>query len=163
MSEDEIAELMGEVANEAYYLLRQHGLDDWRFEFHNRKTFMGTCFYRRKLIAYSIYFLHAPREEITDMLLHEIAHALVGPGHGHGRVWRAKARELGCRPVTCGETSSAAEYNYRMECPSCGRSWYRYRMRRRNFGAKCPRCMVTIEIYERSRNGFDTLISPRPL
>lgn len=30
-----------------------------------------------------------------DTVAHEVAHALVGPAHGHDAVWRRKAVELG--------------------------------------------------------------------
>ena len=33
---------------------------------------------------------------MTESLLHEIAHALVGRKHNHDAEWKAKAREIGC-------------------------------------------------------------------
>jgi hypothetical protein len=41
-------------------------------------------------------------EEIVDTILHEIAHALVGPRHGHDTVWKAKCTDIGARPERCG-------------------------------------------------------------
>ena len=35
-------------------------------------------------------------EEIIDTVLHEIAHAIVGPGQGHNLIWKKKAIEIGC-------------------------------------------------------------------
>ena len=50
-------------------------------------------------------------EEVKNTLLHEIAHALVGPGHRHNRVWRQKAREIGCdAKVTHNLNFSEARY-----------------------------------------------------
>lgn len=34
-------------------------------------------------------------EEIENTILHEIAHAIVGVGHGHRLKWQEKAIELG--------------------------------------------------------------------
>lgn len=46
--------------------------------------------------------MHVQRDiydDLLDTLLHEIAHALT-PGDGHGKLWQAKAMELGARPTT---------------------------------------------------------------
>lgn len=48
----------------------------------------------------------APEEEaraaqkrlVRDTVLHEVAHALVGPGKGHGDEWKAKCVEVGAAP-----------------------------------------------------------------
>ena len=37
-------------------------------------------------------------EESQDVILHEIAHALVGRGHGHNEEWRNKCIEIGAKP-----------------------------------------------------------------
>ncbi len=50
--------------------------------------------------------LHS-EDEVLDTILHEIAHALVGPQHGHDAVWRAKAREIGCSGERCVSSDSA--------------------------------------------------------
>ena len=42
-------------------------------------------------------------DQVRDTILHEIAHALVGPGHGHDAVWKRKCREVGARPERCGQ------------------------------------------------------------
>jgi predicted SprT family Zn-dependent metalloprotease len=47
---------------------------------------MGLCLYEPKAIELSLHFIERNAEDvIRDTLLHEIAHALVGPGHGHDR------------------------------------------------------------------------------
>ena len=55
-----------------------------------------------KPFHYRHYVRHADIDHIRDTILHEIAHALVGPCHGHDAVWRQKAREIGC---TCCKVS----------------------------------------------------------
>ena len=39
--------------------------------------------------------------DIRDTLLHEIARAIVGPGHAHDAVWRTAARRIGCTAKRC--------------------------------------------------------------
>lgn len=64
-----------------------------------------------------------PWEDIEDTITHEVAHALVGPGHGHDEVWQAKHRELGGSGQACYENSSVdLERPWRWTCSSCGRS-----------------------------------------
>jgi SprT-like family len=78
-------------------LLREHGLDDWTIVADRAKLRAGVCRFARRQIGISapLTALH-DEAEVLDTILHEIAHALVGPMHGHDAVWRARAREIGC-------------------------------------------------------------------
>src|SRR5581483_6001841 len=88
-----------ESAELACRLLVQHGLADWNFCFNHRKIYMGVCRHSRKRIELSRHFVEVNSDElIRDVILHEIAHALVGPMHGHDDVWRQKCLEIGARP-----------------------------------------------------------------
>jgi predicted SprT family Zn-dependent metalloprotease len=132
-------------------LLEQYGLIEkgWKFQWDHAQTRLGVCKHSRKVIAFSQNFDHIGREEIEDTIRHEIAHALVGPNHGHDDVWRRKCVEVGAKPERCAPTGtkSQAQYNYVIKCPGCNRKWYRYRMKRRNFGATCS-CGTTVEIFK---------------
>lgn len=83
-------------------LLREHGLDDWTIVADRAKTRAGVCRFGRRQIGISapLTTLHS-EEEVLDTILHEIAHALVGPQHGHDAVWRAAARRIGCSGERC--------------------------------------------------------------
>lgn len=83
-------------------LMGRHGLTDWAFEFDNAKTRAGVCRSSRKALGLSrpLTLLHTD-DEVRETILHEIAHALVGTEHGHGPVWQAKAREIGCSGARC--------------------------------------------------------------
>lgn len=89
---------------EALTLARQtldaHGLHGWKAVIDTRpRKRLGQCRYRNREIGISAYHVtYHSDEDVRDTILHEIAHALVGPGHGHGPVWKAKARALGIRP-----------------------------------------------------------------
>lgn len=92
--------------NLAHQLLDTHQLDAWSFDFDRATRRFGVCKYRTKTITLSRVLTEInPESEVTETLLHEIAHALVGPGNGHGGVWLKKLREIG---GTGGRTHSAA-------------------------------------------------------
>ena len=78
-------------------LLAEHGLAGWSVVLDRAKTRAGVCRADRREIGLSapLTALHSPAE-VRDTILHEIAHALVGPRHGHDAVWRATARRIGC-------------------------------------------------------------------
>jgi predicted SprT family Zn-dependent metalloprotease len=82
--------------------MKRHGLTNWTLAFDKAKTRAGVCRHASREIGLSqpLTRLHAD-EEVRDTILHEIAHALVGPAHGHDSVWRAKARAIGCTGERC--------------------------------------------------------------
>jgi len=137
------------VEDRANFHMGRFGLIDegWTFFWHNRKTQLATCFHSSKRIGFSTYWDHLERGEIEDTILHEIAHALVGPGHGHNATWKRKCVEIGADPTRCyeGPQESQATHNYELECPSCGREWKRHRLKFKN--PICPDCRVELEIW----------------
>src|SRR5271165_928788 len=101
---------------------------------------MGLCAYARRTIELSTYFVERNgQEEILDTVLHEIAHALVGPGHGHDAVWKRKCVEIGARPARCGN-AEMPEGRWRASCRNCGRHFNRHRRPKRLKGWYCPEC-----------------------
>ena len=96
-----ILEHIEKIAN---MLLEKHGLTKkgWVFGFDLAPVRAGICYYKKKVINLSISFCHSAKtDDILDTILHEIAHALVGSGFGHGPVWARKAREIGCTSMRC--------------------------------------------------------------
>ena len=85
-------------------LLDEHGLIEkgWRFSFDRAKRRAGSCKFSKKEITIAkAYAEQQERMEIKNTILHEIAHALVGPQHGHSQIWRKKAKEIGCDASRC--------------------------------------------------------------
>ena len=76
---------------------------------------------------------------MKDILLHEIAHALVGEGIGHSSIFKSKARSIGCINVNYGTVrlkSPIGKYKYK--CPNCDYIQYYYRKRR--VESACKEC-----------------------
>jgi SWI/SNF-related matrix-associated actin-dependent regulator of chromatin subfamily A-like protein 1 len=79
--------------------LNAYGLTDWgvRLNQNADSKFLGLCSYKDKCIILSAHHIDIhPEPDVIDTIKHELAHALVGPGHGHDEVWAAKARAVGC-------------------------------------------------------------------
>lgn len=143
---------LAEIEAEADRLLRRHGLQDWRFLFDHAASRGGRCSPRLREISVSEQFaLVASQGEVTDTLLHEIAHALVGPNHGHDEVWKATAKRIGCSGrVTLDE--GFATYRWVATCRTC--KWRVPRNQRRR-GMVCKTCdaPVTFEPYHHDTDG----------
>ncbi|WP_446667447.1 SprT-like domain-containing protein [Janibacter limosus] len=80
----------------------EHGPEDWRLVVDRAKKRAGVCRAAERTIGLSgpLTALHSP-EQVRDTVLHEIAHALVGPRHGHGPRWQAMASSIGAAPERC--------------------------------------------------------------
>lgn len=130
----------GEIRRLAESLLAGYGLPDWTFAFNRRKRAMGMCYFTHKLIELSIYFVECNgRDEIVDTLLHEIAHALVGPGHGHDAVWKQKCLEIGAKPARFGNARMPVG-RWQAACGQCGKRFHRHRRPKRMRGWYCTQC-----------------------
>jgi predicted SprT family Zn-dependent metalloprotease len=109
-------------------LMDQHGLREWGLAFDNAKTRAGVCrpSVRQLGLSRPLTQLHSD-EEVRDTILHEIAHALVGTGHRHDGIWRAKAREIGCTGDRC-VSSDAGQLSsdWTGRCPA-GHTFRRHR------------------------------------
>ena len=125
-------------------LIRQHEIDNrleigWNFAFDLAPTRAGICRYDDKQITLSVtYCQKATKEEIVNTILHEIAHAIVGPKHGHDAVWKSTAQDIGCTGERCHRVKHTAA-RWRGEC-GCGKQWTRQRLSQRARTGLCPSC-----------------------
>lgn len=71
--------------------MQKHNLNDWTFEFSRGMKRIGECNHLKKIIKLSKHFvIYNDEPLVTNVLLHEIAHALVGRYNGHNRLWKRK-------------------------------------------------------------------------
>ncbi len=92
--------------SDAIKLLRSsldtHGLTNWKIRLNQNPNapFLGLCSHKDKCIILNAHHVDQhPEKELRNTILHEVAHAIVGPGHAHDEVWAAKAKEIGCDNV----------------------------------------------------------------
>jgi predicted SprT family Zn-dependent metalloprotease len=112
----------------AIKLMNKHGLTDkgWVFKYDKAKKRFGCCWHLKKTISLSAPLtLLRESKNIRNTVLHEIAHALVGCGHGHDHVWRAKALEIGCNGNRC-SSDVKLKGNWEGVCPN-GHISYKHR------------------------------------
>ncbi len=114
--------------------------DGWTFGFDLAPTRAGVCRYDQRRINLSVsYCMAATRAEIEDTILHEIAHAIVGPRHNHDAVWKSKAREIGCVGERCHRVQHSTP-KWVGEC-GCGQQWFRQALQRRMVNSRaCAKC-----------------------
>ncbi len=122
-------------------LMAQHpALAGWRLGFSRqaRRT-LGLCKHRQKIIILSAAFVELNEDDVLrDIVLHEIAHALVGPGHGHDRVWKQQAVDLGANPDRVCTDAVMPPGDWQATCASCGHVFHQYRRSSRAY--HCRRC-----------------------
>jgi predicted SprT family Zn-dependent metalloprotease len=83
------------------------------------------CRHRQKVIVLSAAFVTLNTDDVVrDIVLHELAHALVGPGHGHDATWKAKAVELGANPDRVCTAAVMPPGDWQATCASCNRVFH---------------------------------------
>lgn len=125
-------------------LLALHLDSSWSFGFDNAKRRAGLCDYGRKRISVSRY-LSARYDDETNhqTLLHEVAHALAGPGAGHGPRWKAVARDLGYEGGTTHHGETAMELAPWVGVCPAGHTVYRHR--RASRATSCALCAARFD------------------
>ncbi|ARC55685.1 Protein SprT [Frondihabitans sp. 762G35] len=111
----------------------------WSFGFDNAKTRAGLCNYTTHRITVSKHL--ADRygdDEIHQVLLHEVAHAIAGSRAGHGPAWRRVGAEIGYVGDRLHDGAIASELApWVGRCPA-GHDHYRYRRPAKPLA--CGRC-----------------------
>jgi len=124
-------------------LMNEHGLAHWNFRFDRAKKRLGMCSHGRQTISLSAPLILLNDEStVLDTILHEIAHALVGPGHKHNHVWRAKARAIGCNPKACVSSADIVSVPtpWVGTCPNCSTTIGRHRLTDKARRVACSAC-----------------------
>ena len=122
-------------------LMDLHNLKGWSFKFDSAKRRFGACHFSKKMITLSkSLVLINKKSEIEDTILHEIAHALVGPGYGHCWVWKSKAISIGCTGDRCYKSVEVEKPvgKHQYQCPNCKKIIQAYKIWRVN--KSCSKC-----------------------
>ncbi|MCU1529206.1 MAG: hypothetical protein JWP75_2969 [Frondihabitans sp.] len=111
----------------------------WSFGFDHAKTRAGLCNYTSHRITVSRHLAERyDDDEIHQVLLHEVAHAIAGSRAGHGPRWRTIAGDLGYVGDRLHDGAIASELApWVGRCPA-GHEHYRYRTPQKPLA--CGRC-----------------------
>ena len=136
-----------EFANEQlkkWGLTGSHG-NDWCMVWDTKaKRRYGQCRYHKQEIGITKQLANINSiEESKDVVLHEIAHALTGRGHGHDAVWKRMCVRVGARPERCysseanGGNVKQVKGKYKVINKDTGEvySYYHRRPKRRDWSA----------------------------
>lgn len=135
-----------EVSALVMSLMETHGLllQGWAFALDHSVSRAGCCHYSKKLITLSKHLVMDTKhdiQEVRNIILHEIAHALIRPTLGHGPVWRAKAIQIGCDGCRC-HALQLRPHSHVLACVLCGEiNGLRHRSHRSTWrGKRCALC-----------------------
>ena len=113
----------------------------WSFDFDRARTRAGACDHARRRITVSRHIAQlVDDDDIHQVLLHEVAHALAGARAGHGAQWRRIAAGLGYAGSRLYDGPTATGLApWVGSCPA-GHTHYRHRRPARPMScAKCSR------------------------
>ena len=118
-----------------------HGLlPGWRAVYDSARCRAGQCDFTKKTVSFSRHLIKCGQpEQMREIILHEIAHALAGPRCGHGPAWRDIARRIGCTGQRC-HNMELVPARWTFCCPrGC---WSRQCFRRSQISnrTKCRQC-----------------------
>ena len=96
--------------------LRMPKLEDYELRYHfGYRQVLGLCSYKNRVISLSVPYMQiVPANLVEDTILHEIAHAMVGPEAGHGPIWKKMAEYVGCKPSATSEKSVSTYIDMRL-------------------------------------------------
>lgn len=124
-------------------IMDAHGLTHWQIRLDHARRRAGCCNYQDRTLSFSATLLPTyPPAAVDEVILHEVAHALVGPGHGHGPVWKRTAQSIGAAPkARLDGALPRPQSPWRGVCPRCGGARNLFRAPRRV--AACGSCSPT--------------------
>jgi predicted SprT family Zn-dependent metalloprotease len=147
-------------------LMNHHGVGHLEFTFIKTKTALGVCaFVMGKPVRISLsepWVKHLPEEEVTDTILHEIAHALAGNTAGHGERWKQACRKIGANPYRLAKLDTELVQKFQEETakyvaictnPTCDTTvrFNRYTKAWQNGSYRCGKCRSPLLVSKRDK------------
>ena len=101
-------------------LLKQHGLGKWKIRLTSKRNVLAVTKYDYTTIEFSKFFLLVAKEnELIGVTLHEIAHAQLGYGHNHDRMFQELCQEISPTSDYIHHGAPVCISKYIYTCPIC--------------------------------------------
>jgi len=134
-----------DMSKKAREIMNAHGLQEWNLVIDNARRRAGCCKYDKKIITLSKRHLDLSEEhEIINTVLHEVAHALVGPNHGHDKIWKSMCVKIGAKPNRCTSVPDDFNNDAPLIAECCDEKFYRYKKPLEKRTYRCPTCKLPI-------------------
>lgn len=135
-----------EILRRAEELIEAHRLSGWSVRLDGARRRAGCCYHQRHLISLSKPLLTLyPPAAVDEVILHEVAHALVGAHHQHDQVWKEKAASVGATPkATMSKVLPRVEAAWVGVCPGCAARRELHRAPRQV--TSCAVCSKTFDV-----------------
>lgn len=141
-------------------LLTDRKLTGWKVIFEHSISRAGRCRHDEKTISYGVPFLlYASDAERANTVLHEVAHAITGAGHGHELTWKNNFLKLGGNGSVSSHYPDSiyteANFTWLGTCPTCKDRTGMNNAPETVWGcAKCPKTVaVENRVYSWAFNG----------
>ena len=139
-------------------MLNSHGLHEWDLAYDRARRRAGLTNFTTGTISLSRPLTQLfSEEDVRETVLHEIAHALVGPGHNHDALWKREAARIGATPRALLSGGPQVPARYIGHCPN-GHVIMRHRIRRNP--VSCAKCCPDFDP-EYLIEWYDTKEAPR--
>lgn len=120
IEQDELLKLRKAMLKSADLLI-ENGLSDWTLKINNKRSALAETYFSRKTIMFSKHFmLAADKDQLIGVTLHEVAHALLGPGHGHNREFKKLCEKISPNADYAVRSVDVPIRKYLVECKKCG-------------------------------------------
>lgn len=133
----------------ALKLMKEHKLNGWKFVWTDRKRGLGQCRFSTKELSFSKYFVGAnTRFFVKGVILHEIAHVLVGKNHSHDGVFKQKCKEIGTSFDGCQIKAKMPDevYKWKSTCSGCGEVHKRINRPNYRTSYSCGACKLKVPL-----------------
>lgn len=127
-----------------YNLLSSNGLDEWSIKTNNKTSSLAETWHDEKTIFFSKKFIIvSDKEQFEGIALHEITHALLGPGYGHGNEFVDMCTKISHDNKYACRSIDIPLKKYILTCPKCG---YTGNINTIQYDRYCSKCFDNEEI-----------------
>lgn len=122
---DPVKTKLEKVLEHSQSLLERHNLAGWQVALNLKRNTLAETWHNSKVVYISRHFAKICKaEELTEVVIHEIAHALLGPDKGHDKEFVELYNKISPTGVFAEKDTPASIGAFHLTCSGCGQSGY---------------------------------------